>query len=168
MDQFQGGTPPANFASDLEDLRILLDRFCNSQGEFAPHVTLGQLSRTERMRHAYLHVDHHLRQFGVSTGPSHSHLISAVGIRDVGSGTQVTGNPTWTYRPLEHRAKYAMAGCYLVEVKTTCNRPIAATTAPIRLGGSSLDHLPLHWGLSANRDRSQRRRDGLQLSRTYW
>jgi Protein of unknown function (DUF1569) len=64
MDQFQGGTPPANFVSDLENLRILLDRFCNSEGEFAPHATLGQLSRAERMRHAYLHVDHHLRQFG--------------------------------------------------------------------------------------------------------
>jgi hypothetical protein len=23
-----------------------------------------QMSRSERMRHAYLHVDHHLRQFG--------------------------------------------------------------------------------------------------------
>jgi hypothetical protein len=64
MDQYQGGTPPANYASDLENLRILLERFCNSEGEFAPHATLGQLSRTERMRHAYLHVDHHLRQFG--------------------------------------------------------------------------------------------------------
>ncbi len=53
------------WGSDLEKLRILLDRFCNSEGEFAPHATLGQMSRTERMRHAYLHMDHHLRQFGV-------------------------------------------------------------------------------------------------------
>jgi hypothetical protein len=65
MDQHLGGTPPAEFISDLEKLRILLDRFCNSEGEFAPHATLGQMSRTERMRHAYLHIDHHLRQFGV-------------------------------------------------------------------------------------------------------
>ena len=64
MDQQQGGTPPAEFASDLEKLRILLERFCASEGEFAPHPTFGQLSRTERMRHAYLHMDHHLRQFG--------------------------------------------------------------------------------------------------------
>ena len=64
MDQQQGGTPPAEFASDLETLRILLERFCTSQGEFAPHAMLGQMSRTERMRHAYLHMDHHLRQFG--------------------------------------------------------------------------------------------------------
>ena len=64
MDQHQGGTPPAEFATDLEKLRIVLDRFCNSNGEFAPHATLGQMSRSERMRHAYLHMDHHLRQFG--------------------------------------------------------------------------------------------------------
>jgi len=64
MDQRQGGTPPAEFVSDLETLRILLERFCSSQGEFAPHAMLGQMSRKERMRHAYLHMDHHLRQFG--------------------------------------------------------------------------------------------------------
>ena len=65
MDQHQGGTKPAEFASDVEKLRILLDRFCkNFNGEFAPHATLGQMSKTERMRHAYLHMDHHLRQFG--------------------------------------------------------------------------------------------------------
>jgi hypothetical protein len=65
MDQHQGGTPPTEFATDLEKLHILLGRFCNSEREFAPHATLGQMSRTERMRHAYLHMDHHLRQFGV-------------------------------------------------------------------------------------------------------
>jgi Protein of unknown function (DUF1569) len=64
MDQHQGGTPPAEFVSDVEKLRVLLARFCNLQGEFAAHATLGQMSRTERMRHAYLHMDHHLRQFG--------------------------------------------------------------------------------------------------------
>src|SRR5229473_6129369 len=63
MDQQQGGTPPAEFASDLEKLRILLERFCASEGEFAPHPMFGQMSKTERMRHAYLHMDHHLRQF---------------------------------------------------------------------------------------------------------
>jgi hypothetical protein len=64
MDQRLGGTPAAEFVSDLEKLRILFDRFCNSEGEFAAHATLGQMSRTERMRHAYLHMDHHLRQVG--------------------------------------------------------------------------------------------------------
>jgi hypothetical protein len=64
MDQQQGGTPPAEFASDLEKLRTLFDRFCTWEGDFAPHAMLGQMSRPERMRHAYLHMDHHLRQFG--------------------------------------------------------------------------------------------------------
>jgi hypothetical protein len=64
MDQQQGGTRPAQFASDLDELRNLHRRFCSWKGEFAPHAMLGQMSRRERMRHAYLHMDHHLRQFG--------------------------------------------------------------------------------------------------------
>jgi hypothetical protein len=39
----EGDTPPTEFATDLEKLRILLGRFCNSEGEFAPHATLGQM-----------------------------------------------------------------------------------------------------------------------------
>jgi hypothetical protein len=61
MDQQQGATPRAEFASDLEKLRILLERFSTSEGEFAPQAMLGQMSSTERMRHAYLHMDHHRR-----------------------------------------------------------------------------------------------------------
>jgi Protein of unknown function (DUF1569) len=53
-----------DFESDLKHPRTLFERFCTWEGEFAPHPVLGQLSRTERMRHAYLHLDHHLRQFG--------------------------------------------------------------------------------------------------------
>jgi len=64
MDQQQSGTQPVEFASDVDKLRTLFARFCGWKGEFAPHAMLGQLSRIERMRHAYLHMDHHLRQFG--------------------------------------------------------------------------------------------------------
>lgn len=64
MDQRQGGTPPIEFASDVETLRNLFARFCAFEGKFAPHAILGPMSRAERMRHAYLHIDHHLRQFG--------------------------------------------------------------------------------------------------------
>jgi len=64
MDQQQGGTRPVDFESDVKLLHTLFERFCTWEGEFAPHPILGQLSRTERMRHAYLHLDHHLRQFG--------------------------------------------------------------------------------------------------------
>ena len=65
MDQQQGGTPPVDFASDLEILRNLLKRFCTRKGDFAPHAMFGQMSKPERMRYAYLHFDHHLRQFGL-------------------------------------------------------------------------------------------------------
>jgi hypothetical protein len=59
-----GGTPPVEFASDLAMLHPLFEQFCGWKSEFAPHAMLGPLSRTERMRHAYLHIYHHLRQFG--------------------------------------------------------------------------------------------------------
>jgi hypothetical protein len=64
IDQHQGGTPPEEFRSDCDKLHILVDRFCSWQSEFAPHPMFGPLSKTERMRHGYLHMDHHLRQFG--------------------------------------------------------------------------------------------------------
>ena len=65
MDQQQGGTTPLEFSSDLEEFRILFKRFCTLEGEFASHAMFGQMSKTERMRYAYLHIDHQLRQFGV-------------------------------------------------------------------------------------------------------
>jgi hypothetical protein len=65
MDQQQGGTPPVEFASDLEDLRVLIERFCTLEGEFAVHAMFGRMSRSERLRYGFLHIDHHLRQFGV-------------------------------------------------------------------------------------------------------
>lgn len=64
MDQKIGGTQPTDFASDVAALCVLVDRFCSFESEFAPHGTFGQLSRGERMRHAYLHMNHHLKQFG--------------------------------------------------------------------------------------------------------
>jgi hypothetical protein len=64
MDQQQGGTPPAEFAADVQQLRVLFDRYCAAQ-QYSPHPMMGPMSRTERMRWAYLHMNHHLRQFGV-------------------------------------------------------------------------------------------------------
>ena len=63
MDQDQGGTPPVEFASDLAEFHILFERFCTREAQFAPHAMWGQMSKTERLRYAYLHIDHHLRQF---------------------------------------------------------------------------------------------------------
>ena len=64
MDQRLGGTPPAEFGADIERLRVLFDRYCAAQ-QFSDHPMMGAMSRAERMRWAYLHMDHHLRQFGV-------------------------------------------------------------------------------------------------------
>ncbi len=65
MDQQAGGTQAVEFAFGLQKLRALFEQFCRFDEEFGPHGMFGQMSRTEPMRHAYLHIDHHLRQFGV-------------------------------------------------------------------------------------------------------
>ena len=65
MDQLQEGTKPTEFVADIETFRGLFVRFCTWSDDFAPHGSMGQLQRSERMRHAYLHIDHHFRQFGV-------------------------------------------------------------------------------------------------------
>ncbi len=66
MDQEIGGTRPAQFESDREQLLHLMDRFSSQSPapQFAPHPIFGQMTRKELMRWAYLHMDHHLRQFG--------------------------------------------------------------------------------------------------------
>ena len=66
MDQEIGGTPPVGFESDRKELLNLMDRFtCESPAPtFEPHPMFGQMSRKELMRWAYLHMNHHLRQFG--------------------------------------------------------------------------------------------------------
>jgi hypothetical protein len=61
------GTPPVDFATDTEELHALLKHFCSLDGEFAPRAMFGQMSKTERMRYAYLYIDHHLRQFGAQS-----------------------------------------------------------------------------------------------------
>ena len=58
------GTPPANFANDRTTLLTKLDRFVQAAGPWPPHPIFGTLARDEWMRWGYLHVDHHLRQFG--------------------------------------------------------------------------------------------------------
>ena len=61
-----GGTPPAEVESDLRELRELIDRFTKQPREYElqVHPIFGQLSEKEWMRWGYLHMDHHLRQFG--------------------------------------------------------------------------------------------------------
>jgi hypothetical protein len=66
LDQQAGGTRPAGFASDMQELRNLIERFTQPPGRFSsePHPHFGHLTKTEWMRLGYLHADHHLRQFG--------------------------------------------------------------------------------------------------------
>ncbi len=66
--QAGGGTPPAEFEKDMRQLRQLIDRFSTQPRTFrwpASHPHFGSMSEKEWMRLAYLHLDHHLRQFGV-------------------------------------------------------------------------------------------------------
>jgi hypothetical protein len=66
IDQEVGGTRPVEFEADRQELLRLLDRFvCETPvPKFAPHPVFGEMTRKELMRWGYLHMDHHLRQFG--------------------------------------------------------------------------------------------------------
>ena len=66
MDQQIGGTPPAEFGNDMRELHLLLDRYTRKPRNFdwPPHPFFGQLSDEDWLRLGYLHMDHHLRQFG--------------------------------------------------------------------------------------------------------
>ena len=66
LDQTIGGTRPCRFADDLQRVEELLMRCANEPVDCdgRVHPTFGRLSRSAWMRWAYLHTDHHLRQFG--------------------------------------------------------------------------------------------------------
>ena len=67
IDQESGGTAPTEFARDVADLEALVGRFTErvrKGGTLHPHPIFGPLTRREWLRWAYLHTDHHLRQFG--------------------------------------------------------------------------------------------------------
>jgi hypothetical protein len=67
LDQVRGGgTKPAELAKDITELRGLVERMVtDTELGGREHPFLGKLSRAEWLRWAYLHMDHHLRQFGV-------------------------------------------------------------------------------------------------------
>jgi hypothetical protein len=59
------GTPPGNFETDRAALLAAIKRFRFApDARRSPHPVMGELSHEEWMRWGYLHVDHHLRQFG--------------------------------------------------------------------------------------------------------
>ena len=67
MDQEFGGTTPGDFAADLAELESLLEIVTtwNKDYEWPSHPIFGRMSEAAWMRWAYLHMDHHLRQFGL-------------------------------------------------------------------------------------------------------
>jgi hypothetical protein len=67
IDQELTGTGPVDFAADLAELESLLMLFATSPGTFdwPEHPIFGRMSEPAWLRWGYLHVDHHLRQFGV-------------------------------------------------------------------------------------------------------
>jgi hypothetical protein len=67
IDQYCGGTRPATFDADVEDLIARMEAMAAEPQvlEGQVHPVFGRLSRAAWLRWAYLHTDHHLRQFGV-------------------------------------------------------------------------------------------------------
>jgi hypothetical protein len=67
LDQVAGrGTAPGVFESDVADLEALVEEATAMARNFTwqPHPVFGRMSESDWMRWAYLHMDHHLRQFG--------------------------------------------------------------------------------------------------------
>ena len=66
LNQMSGGTPPQGFDRDLQELKDLFQRYTDEDPESTwNHPIFGTLSRADSLRYAYVHIDHHLRQFGV-------------------------------------------------------------------------------------------------------
>jgi hypothetical protein len=66
-EQGGGGTPPVEFELDRGELLALMERFCSAgDDQYCPtHPIFGRMSARHWRRWAYLHMDHHLRQFGL-------------------------------------------------------------------------------------------------------
>jgi Protein of unknown function (DUF1569) len=67
MDPQCGGTRPQIFDADLRNLLVLHQRFMRRPMDYsyAAHPIFGAMNESDWMRWAYLHADHHLRQFGL-------------------------------------------------------------------------------------------------------
>jgi len=66
IDQEVGGTRPGDFAADIARLEALVDLITAPARtlDWQPHPIFGRMSEAALLRWAYLHMDHHLRQFG--------------------------------------------------------------------------------------------------------
>ena len=65
IDQEGGGTRPVDFAADLAQLEALMEIVTTQRSiDGQLHPVFGRMSEAAWLRWAYLHMDHHLRQFG--------------------------------------------------------------------------------------------------------
>jgi hypothetical protein len=66
IDQQIGGTRPAEFTADVAEVVALMDLVTAADRGFAwaRHPVFGRMSHGAWLRWGYLHMDHHLRQFG--------------------------------------------------------------------------------------------------------
>lgn len=65
IDQEHGGTKRVDFAADIAQVVALLERVTQARGlARQPHPLFGRMSSADWLRWGYLHMDHHLRQFG--------------------------------------------------------------------------------------------------------
>ena len=65
-DQMIAGTKPVEFARDVAQVETLLAEVAaQAPGRWPVHPIFGPMSHRAWLRWAYLHTDHHLRQFGV-------------------------------------------------------------------------------------------------------
>jgi len=66
VDQEIGGTKPLEFVRDRDALEALMEQFAVKEGrELQPHPMFGPMTTPQWQRWGWLHMDHHLRQFGV-------------------------------------------------------------------------------------------------------
>jgi Protein of unknown function (DUF1569) len=66
IDQMLGGTKPVDFGADIAQLQSLVEVVTAQPRTFEwdVHPIFGSMSERAWLRWGYLHVDHHLRQFG--------------------------------------------------------------------------------------------------------
>jgi uncharacterized protein with PQ loop repeat len=67
LDQDVGGMRPSDFAGDAAALEATVERLTSrkGRGDWPQHPDFGAMSEGDWLRWAYLHMNHHLRQFGL-------------------------------------------------------------------------------------------------------
>ncbi|MFN0181877.1 MAG: DUF1569 domain-containing protein [Gemmatimonadales bacterium] len=64
IDPRRAGTKPDRFDADRGRVLLLLRRFVADVDDNRPHPMFGAMTRDDWLRWGWLHLDHHLRQFG--------------------------------------------------------------------------------------------------------